>query len=169
SSIMANDNNAPVRRTITAPVMHDHGPSPAKVLVVGAGSTFVNGAVIGALVLVSWVLGLTLPDKAQAKANTQNVDKETVVEDTPKEFDLTNPDVGIDDSVALNYNVDRIEEVSVPGKVDVTQNVGLQNAPEAPPTNVPLPAGSNGGAGGARAAATPAARRRARGTSGGAR
>jgi tetratricopeptide (TPR) repeat protein len=39
--------------------------------------------------------------------------------------DLSNPDIGIDLNVPLNLNVDRIEEVSVPGQVDPNQPVGI--------------------------------------------
>ncbi len=74
----------------------------------------------------------------------------TQVEETPKEFDLTNTDLGNDDQVQLNYNVDRIEEVSVPGAVDPTQAVGIPGADnDAPRSNVPLPPGTGGGLGAA--------------------
>src|SRR5262249_11879160 len=77
------------------------------------------------------------------------IQESTEVADQSKEYDLTNTDVGNDDAVPLNYNVDRIEEVSVPGQVDPTAAVGIINAPEAAPMNVPPPPGSGGGTGAA--------------------
>jgi tetratricopeptide (TPR) repeat protein len=46
-----------------------------------------------------------------------------------KERDLTNVDIGIDSSLPTNYNVDRIEEISVPGPVDPNTPIGVANAP----------------------------------------
>src|SRR5207248_290944 len=48
-----------------------------------------------------------------------------------------------------NFNVDRIDEVSVPGPPDATEKVGIDRAPEAPPMTVPAPPGAGGGTGGA--------------------
>ena len=54
--------------------------------------------------------------------------------------DLTNTDIGLDDTQQTNFNVDRIEEVSVPGPVDPTAAVGIVNAPaDAAPQTVPAP------------------------------
>lgn len=145
---MSNDNNV-ARRPITAPVVQRHGPSLAKVLSVGAGSTIVNGTVVGLLLGVSWLMGGKISAEELAKVNAPSTQKETVLEESPRELDLTNKDEGLDDTVQLNYNNDNIQEVSVPGPVDVTQAVGIQGAPEAPPTNVPPPAGAGGGTGGA--------------------
>src|SRR5258708_34684197 len=77
------------------------------------------------------------------------VSNETGVEDPADKSDLTNPDIGINPEVPLNYNVDRIEDVSVPGPVDPTQAIGVPGAPtDAPVANVPAPAGFGGGLGG---------------------
>jgi hypothetical protein len=81
-----------------------------------------------------------------ARANAPAADittvQETKVEDDTDTKDLTNPDIGIDPSVPLNYNVDRIEDVSVPGPVDPSQAVGIPGAPpDAPMENIPAPPG----------------------------
>lgn len=74
---------------------------------------------------------------------------ETVVEEKPVVEDLTNPDIGLNPEVPLNFNVDRIEDVSVPGAVDPTQAIGIPGAPpDAPVMSVPAPAGLGGGLGG---------------------
>jgi hypothetical protein len=69
------------------------------------------------------------------------------VEEAPAKQDLTNTDLGIDAEVATNYNVDRIEEVSVPGPVLPNEVVGLSNAPEGPASTIPPPPGLGGGTG----------------------
>jgi hypothetical protein len=71
----------------------------------------------------------------------------TQVEDDPHDTDLSNIDIGTDPSIQLNYNVDRIEDVSVPGAVDASQAIGILNAPDALKANVPAPPGSGGGTG----------------------
>ena len=63
---------------------------------------------------------------------------------------LTNVDEGLDPEVPLNYDVNRIEEVSVPGPVDPNAAVGIQGLSEGPPVNIPPPPGSGGGQGGTR-------------------
>jgi hypothetical protein len=76
---------------------------------------------------------------------------DTVVEDRDDDpsKDLTNIDLGIDSKVELNYNVDRIEDVSVPGQVNPMETVGILNAPENTTQNIPLPPGVGGGTGAA--------------------
>ncbi|OAI45667.1 hypothetical protein AYO44_12585 [Planctomycetaceae bacterium SCGC AG-212-F19] len=43
-----------------------------------------------------------------------------------------------------NYNVDRIEETSVPGPVNPNERTGIMNVPPAPPTTIPPPPGFGG-------------------------
>jgi hypothetical protein len=80
-----------------------------------------------------------------------------VEKDEPEKVNLENPDEGLDPSELLNYNVSRIEDVSVPGMVNPNEAVGIKDAPEGPLTNVPPPPGlgSNVGQGGGLDAATP--------------
>src|SRR5262249_47985828 len=69
------------------------------------------------------------------------------VEDTPKELDLTVTEVGLDSLTPLNFDVNRIEDVSVTGPVDPTAPVGLHNAPEVMAKNLPPLPGFGGGTG----------------------
>jgi hypothetical protein len=80
---------------------------------------------------------------------------ETQVEDAPAKEDLTNTDLGIDAEVPTNYDVPRIEEVSVPGPVLPNEVVGLSNAPEGPAQTIPPPPGLGGGTGGGIQSLTP--------------
>jgi hypothetical protein len=87
---------------------------------------------------------------ATAEAGKAKVVQTTEVEEAQKEPDLTNTDIGLDDTQQTNYNNDRIEEVSVPGPVDPTAAVGIVNAPpDAAPQTLPAPPGAGGGTGGA--------------------
>ncbi|MFO0841884.1 MAG: prenyltransferase/squalene oxidase repeat-containing protein [Gemmataceae bacterium] len=138
-------NSASTRRLIVAPRVGGHGPTVGMFLVVWAVSTAINVTILLAAFVVFSAIGAT----AGASDVMPEVQESTEVADQTKEYDLTNTDVGNDDAVPLNYNVDRIEEVSVPGVVDPTAAVGIVNAPEAAPMNVPPPPGSGGGTGAA--------------------
>jgi hypothetical protein len=67
-----------------------------------------------------------------------------------KEYNLQNEDEGLDPSKMLAYNLERIENVSVPGPEDLTQPVGIKGGdPEAAVTSIPPPPGFGAGQGGA--------------------
>ena len=85
-----------------------------------------------------------------AGAVPNDVVSQAVVESEQKEKepDLTNEEIGLDSSVPTNFNVDRIDEVSVPGMVSPTEAVGVVNAPEAPAKTLTAPPGTGGGQGG---------------------
>src|SRR6185437_6672955 len=137
------------RKVVVAPTV---GGSPSISLMRAIGVPIAAFVVHVAVGLVGFFLFALLANARDATANTgeEEVQATTQVENTPKEFDLTNTDLGMDDQVQLNYNVDRIEDTSVPGAVDPTQSIGIPDAPsEAPKSNVPLPPGSGGGLGGA--------------------
>ncbi len=76
---------------------------------------------------------------------------ETIVEEAlpEKVLDLTNIDLGIESTLQTNYNVDRIEEVSVPGMVNPQEAVGILNAPEQTASTLPPPPGTGMGTGAA--------------------
>src|ERR1051326_6604190 len=96
------------RRNIVAPTLQNHGPSLARFVAVCCASTCMNGGVLLVLFLLTMGLGIGLGSEANAE-EAGDVEQKTEVEETQKDFDLTNDDIGIDDSVKLNYNVDRIE------------------------------------------------------------
>lgn len=73
----------------------------------------------------------------------------TKVEEAMEEPTLTNPEEGLDPEIPTQYDVNRIDEVSVPGQVDPNAAVGIVGAPEGPPVTIPPPPGSGGGQGGA--------------------
>jgi hypothetical protein len=73
---------------------------------------------------------------------------ETSVDTEVKPPNLENDEIGMDPDLPTNYNVPRIEDVSVPGAVNPNEAVGLMNAPDAPPQTLPPPPGFGGGQGG---------------------
>jgi hypothetical protein len=133
------------RPIIHAPVIENYGVSLGKFILVYSLSAVLNIGLLLFGLLVFALLGLT---GARAE-DIGEVVPTTEVEELEKQPDLTNTDIGLDDTLQTNYNIDRIEDVSVPGKVDPTAPVGILNAPEAAPTNIPPPPGSGGGTGAA--------------------
>jgi hypothetical protein len=131
------------RQLVVAPQVGGHGLSLTKVIIVWLGSSVINGVMFFLAFVVFMFLGRATADEGAAPS----VQKTTEIEEVQKDQDLSNTDLGMDDSVPLAYNVDRIEEVSVPGRVDPTAAVGIVNAPEAAPMNVPAPPGSGNGTG----------------------
>src|SRR5438045_3241707 len=95
------------RRSIVAPTLYTHGPSLTRFLIVCASSAVINGGVLGVLFLITVVLGIGLGSDAKGD-ETPEVEQRTEVEETQKDFDLTNTDIGQDDSVDLNYNNSRL-------------------------------------------------------------
>ncbi len=138
-------NHVTPRRIIVAPARSRHGPSVSKFLVVWACSTAIN---VG-LVLVALVIFSAIGAASSASADVQVEPPNNEIADQTKEYDLTNTDLGDDTNLPLAYNVERIAEVSVPGQVDPSAPVGIINAPESAPVNVPPPPGTGGGTGAA--------------------
>jgi hypothetical protein len=132
------------RRVVVAPVIGSGGIHWAWVIPIWIASAVINLALLGLAFLVFSLLdarGATDDSQVEVVTTTQ-------VDDVQKEPDLTNTDIGIDDSVATNFNVDKIDDVSVPGMVDPTAPTGIVNAPEeAVRATVPAPPGSGGGTG----------------------
>ncbi len=139
-----NSQTPPKRRMIVAPKVGDgRWKAAIRLLTV----TMVSAVMHVAMLLLFYYVTFIRMNIAQGN-DTIEVAQVTQVEDDPHDADLSNIDIGTDASLALNYNVDRIEDVSVPGPVDASQAIGIVNAPEAVKTNIPAPPGSGGGQGG---------------------
>ena len=94
---------------------------------------------VGMLVAFYFIMAYIGLNRAHADDNNVEVAVVTQVEEDTHDTDLSNIDIGSDPTLQLNYNVDRIEDVSVPGPVDPTAAVGIPGAPEAMRQNVPAP------------------------------
>jgi hypothetical protein len=143
STVPANQPENGRRRIVVAPNLDNGGISLKKFLAVWISSTLINVTMLTMAFFVFLFFGKVSAGEAVEPEVTQT----TEVEDTQKDPDLTNTDIGDDSSLPLAYNVDRIDEVSVPGKVDPTAPVGIPNAPESAPMNIPPPPGAGGGTG----------------------
>jgi hypothetical protein len=95
------------------------------------------------LILIGLFLILNLRLSADTVA-TQQLIIETAVETETKPPNLENDEIGMDPDLLTNYNVDRLEDVSVPGPVNPNEAVGILNAPEGPPQTIPPPPGFGG-------------------------
>jgi hypothetical protein len=146
STVPANLPDNGRRRIVVAPTIDHGGITLTKFLAVWVTSTIINVVILTLAFFVFLFLGKVTAGEAVAEPE---VTQTTEVEDTQKDPDLTNTDLGDDSNLPLAYNVERIEEVSVPGKVDPTAAVGIVNAPESAPMNIPPPPGGGGGTGAA--------------------
>jgi hypothetical protein len=83
----------------------------------------------------------------QLQQDAKSSETETAVIDAPfedvdKAADaLNNVEVGMDPDRPTNFDVPRIEDVSVPGPAINTEAVGILRGPDAAPTTLPAPAG----------------------------
>jgi hypothetical protein len=99
--------------------------------------------------IVELFVFIMLPAAGADSLNVQAKEEKQVLEEPQKEPDLTLDEVGLTGEGQINYNVDNIKDISVPGPVDPTANPGIEGAPEeAPPRSLPPPPGSGGGQGG---------------------
>ena len=113
---------------------------------------FLLSAVLhGGMVFGFWIVLNLIPREKAGAAVTlpeQQTSQAQVDEDqADASLDLTNPDDGNDTTKETNYNVPRIEDVSVPGPVDATQAPGIPNTPEGLRQTLSAPAGIGGGTG----------------------
>ncbi len=102
-----------------------------------------------AIVLLFFFLGLST---GRSQGGTVQVTVNPVVtnvdDQDESKADLTNDELGNDPDVPLNYNVDRLAEVSVPGVALPDEPIGIPGAPEGPLMSVSPPPGANRGLGG---------------------
>lgn len=135
----------PRRKMIVAPKVGAGGWLVAfKLITVWMVSAVLHGGMLLAFYYIMMFIGL---NKVEANDNNVEVAVVTQVEEDTHEADLSNIDIGSDPTLQLNYNVDRIEDVSVPGPVDPTAAAGIPGSPEAMQQNVPAPPGTGGGTG----------------------
>jgi hypothetical protein len=149
---------------VTAPADFNGQPAPRAAVIrssaldtaaFGSGHAkpawIVSGVFHTVLFIVFYLLALV--DGGQAKGSVQVLDtsNDIVVNTTEDDKDLTDTELGIAPGVQTNYDVPRLADVSVPGRVDMTKQIGIENA-SADETikTLPPPAGfGNSGQGGA--------------------
>ncbi len=93
------------------------------------------------------LMGLFLILNIRLNADTVSMEQqiiETAVESETKPPNLENDEIGMNPDLLTNYNIDRQEDISVPGPVNPNEAVGILNAPEGPPQTIPPPPGFGG-------------------------
>lgn len=86
-----------------------------------------------AIVLLFLALGLLDVNKSKGSTDNMTIRTEVAeVDDQENSADLTDSEMGKDPEVPLNYNVDRLADVSVPGIVVPTDPIGIAGAPRRP-------------------------------------
>jgi hypothetical protein len=99
------------------------------------------------IILLFLALGL-LDVRSKAGDVTVTVNQElTSVDDQENTADLTDTEMGNDPAVPLNYNVERLADVSVPGVALPSESIGIPGAPDGPAMSVSPPPGANRGTG----------------------
>src|SRR5262249_55726004 len=99
------------------------------------------------IILLFLALGL-LDVRSKAGDITVTVNQElTSVDDQENSADLTDTEMGNDPAVPLNYNVERLADVSVPGVALPRESIGFPGAPDGPAMSVSPPPGANRGTG----------------------
>ncbi|MCC6421601.1 MAG: terpene cyclase/mutase family protein [Gemmataceae bacterium] len=160
---MATQVNARPQRTaapalIREPNVQVGGSSVSLLMLIPAAlaSALINGGLIFGLYLLNAPASAAPPSVAQLEDIVKGT--ETVVQaDPPPEPESTDPLVITDvdpaaaePDVNINFNVNRKEEVSIPGVVNPDEPVGILNASkDNPPTSLPAPFGLGSGQGGA--------------------
>lgn len=150
---MSDNANAPTPRGVAGPVIRATVYTGRKT---DAGRRLVIfGACIAVslvvhFVLVSMLLLVNVEKTSAGTAVMETAVIETKIDDAEqKEANLENDEIGLDPDLPSAVNVNRIEEVNVPGMVNVEAAVGLQNAPAAALTSLLPPEGFGSGSGGA--------------------
>jgi hypothetical protein len=110
---------------------------------------WIISAVMHVVIVVFFVVLGVFSARGAADEVKMTVNTEVAtVDDQEDKTDLTETDMGNDPTVPLNYNVERLADVSVPGVVLPNESIGIPGATEGPAMSVPPPPGANRGTGG---------------------
>jgi prenyltransferase beta subunit len=109
------------------------------------------------IILLTCFLLITLVAPSPRPAAAPPEIQTEVDAEAPPKANLENDELGLNPSELLNYNLDRIESVSVPGRVNPNDLMGIKDAPDGQMLNVSPPPGLGGnvGQGGGLDALTP--------------
>ena len=93
--------------------------------------------------LIVLIMSISLAGSGALKASDTK-DKPVEMDDDKQEPepDLTDETVGLDPTKQVQYNVDLIKDVSVPGPINPTESPGIKDAPDRAPMNIGAPPGS---------------------------
>lgn len=108
----------------------------------------ISGGIHMSLMLLFLVYAYFVPTSMSAGGLENQLLETRVLDDSNVKQNFENTDVGLNPDLQTNYNLDRLENVSVPGPVKPDEPVGIVGAPEGPPQTIPPPPGFGGGQGG---------------------
>jgi hypothetical protein len=103
------------------------------------------------LVLLSLLVFVHGPPALEATPESEILETKVATEDVETDYNLENTDIGNDPNLPTNYDMPRLEDISVPGAVQLNDQVGVLNADTSimPHTLPPPPGlGDNRGQGG---------------------
>lgn len=139
------NNSQPVTPVIRPGLLRAAPEADGRVMVRLLPAWIISGLVH--VVLLSLFLIATVPNTGASVGMETAVIQTQVDKDEPEKANLENEDAGLDPGELLNYNVNRIEDVSVPGIVNPNEAVGIKDAPEGAAMNVAPPPGIGGNQG----------------------
>jgi hypothetical protein len=123
---MATDTVPSVRKVVVVTPVLDRGGTTGNLAVALVAAVV---SVVAHVILFLLMMSISV-NNADAGASAEDVEGETKIEEQQKEEpDLTNVDLGNDSSIQTNFEVKRLDEISVPGTVDPTASVGIDKAP----------------------------------------
>jgi hypothetical protein len=104
--------------------------------------------IVSAAVHVVILLLLSLITLAGRAQGTAPQEVQTLIDEGPDlKANLIDDQIGLNPGVLLNYNINRIEDIAVPGPGLPSDPVGLKDAPAALPVDIPPPPGLGGSMG----------------------
>src|SRR5262245_36382462 len=96
--------------------------------------------ILFALVGVAYLFGAFRGMEPPKAAASENQELQTKLEETEQQKNFENPDIGLDPNLPTNYNIDRIEDISVAGPLKPDEKVGNDQG-DGPPQTLPPPPG----------------------------
>ena len=114
-------------------------------------SLLIMAWLVSGVIHVVLLLLLSLITIAGRAEGTGQPEINALVDEGPDtKANLIDDELGLNPGVLLNYNINRIEDIAVPGRAMPEEKVGLKDAPAALPVSVPPPPGlgDNSGQGG---------------------
>src|SRR5439155_25915563 len=91
------------------------------------------------LLTVLAAVAILFGGKPAAATENQDTQIDTKLDEEEQQKNFENPDIGLDPNLPTNYNIDRIEDVSVPGPLKPEEKVGNNGENETPVTVPPPP------------------------------
>ena len=122
-----------------------------RLLPAGLASLFFHGLLLGSAIVYFVFIGSSNATETLEAQRVDNINAEQPIDEKKETFSVTDVDLSATEfDTNINYQADRIGEVSVPGTVNPSETAGILDGDKtAPPVNIPAPGGFGKGQGGA--------------------